>query len=66
MSDSQSRFIKGETGTRNHIARLRMLVTKYMREFQKKISQCFIDYSKDLDCMDHEKLWLVQREMGVP
>ena len=36
------------------------------REFQKHISFCFIDYAKDLDCVDHNKLWKILKEMGIP
>ena len=36
------------------------------REFQKNISFCFIDYAKTFDCLDHNKLWEILKEMGVP
>ena len=36
------------------------------REFQKNIYFCFIDYSKDFDCVDHNKLWKILKEMGIP
>ena len=36
------------------------------REFQKNIYFCFIDYSKAFDCMDHNKLWKILKEMGIP
>ena len=36
------------------------------REFQKNIYFCFIDYAKAFDCMDHNKLWEIQKEMGIP
>ena len=36
------------------------------QEFQKKIYFCFIDYAKDFDCVDHNKLWEILREMGIP
>ena len=36
------------------------------REFQKNIYFCFIDYAKDFDCVDHNKLWKILKEMGIP
>ena len=36
------------------------------REFQKNISFCFIDYAKAFDCVDHNKLWEILKEMGIP
>ena len=36
------------------------------REFQKKIYSCFIDYAKAFDCVDHNKLWKILKEMGIP
>ena len=36
------------------------------REFQKNIYSCFIDYAKAFDCVDHNKLWKILREMGIP
>ena len=36
------------------------------REFQKNIYFCFIDYAKSIDCMDHNKLWKIHKEMGIP
>ena len=36
------------------------------REFQKKIDFCFIDYAKAFDCVDHNKLWKILKEMGIP
>ena len=37
-----------------------------MQEFQKNIYFCFIDYAKDFDCLDHNKLWKILKEMGTP
>ena len=37
-----------------------------MREFQKNIYFCFIDYAKAVDCVDHNKLWKILKEMGIP
>ena len=40
--------------------------SKKAREFQKNIYFCFIDYNKDFDCVDHNKLWKILKEMGIP
>ena len=40
--------------------------SKKATEFQKNIYFCFIDYAKDSDCMDHNKLWKILKEMGIP
>ena len=40
--------------------------SKRVREFQKNIYFCFIDYAKAFDCVDHNKLWKILREMGMP
>ena len=52
-------------GTRDQIANIRWIMEK-AREFQKTISFCFIDYAKAFDCVDHNKLWKILREMGIP
>ena len=41
-------------------------ITEIAREFQKNIDFCFIDYSKPFDCVDHNKLWKILQEMGIP
>ena len=41
-------------------------ITEKAREFQKKIYLCVIDYAKAFDCVDHNKLWTILREMGIP
>ena len=41
-------------------------IIKKAREFQKNIYFCFIDYAKAFDCMDHNKLWKILKEMGIP
>ena len=51
--------------TRDQIANIRW-ITEKAREFQKNIYFCFIDYAKAFDCVDHNKLWKIQKEMGVP
>ena len=57
-------FRKGR-GTRDQIADIRCFILK-AREFQKNIYFCFIDYAKDFDCVDHNKLWKIMKEMGIP
>ena len=60
----QAGFRKGR-GTRDQIANIRWIMEK-TREFQKNIYFCFIDYAKAFDCLDHNKLWKILREMGIP
>ena len=62
--DVQAGFRKGR-GTRGQIANIGWLIEK-AREFQKNIYFCFIDYAKALDCVDHNKLWKILQEMGIP
>ena len=62
--DVQVRFRKGR-GTRNQIANIRLIIEK-PREFQKNIYFCFIDYAKVFDCVDHNKLWEILKDMGIP
>ena len=57
-------FRKGR-GTRDQIADIHW-ITKKAREFQKNIYLCFIDYAKVFDCVDHNKLWKILKEMGIP
>ena len=57
-------FRKGR-GTRGQIANICWIMEK-AREFQKNIYFCFIDYAKAFDCVDHNKLWKILREMGIP
>ena len=52
-------------GTRDQIANICWIMEKE-REFQKNIYFCFIDYVKAFDCVDHNKLWKILREMGIP
>ena len=63
LSDVQAGFRKGR-GTRDQIANICWIIEK-AREFQKNIYFCFIDYSKPFDCVDHNKLWKILREMGL-
>ena len=62
--DVQAGFRKGR-GTRGQIANIRW-ITEKAREFQKNIYFCFIDYAKAFDCGDHNKLWKILKEMGIP
>ena len=62
--DVQAGFRKGR-GTRDQIANIRWIMEN-AREFQKNIYFCFIDYAKAFDCVDHNKLWKILREMGIP
>ena len=52
-------------GTRDQIANICWII-KTAREFQKNIYFCFIDYAKALDCVDHNNLWKILQEMGIP
>ena len=58
----QAGFRKGR-GTRDQIANIHWIIGK-AREFQKNIYFCFIDYAKAFDCVDHNKLWKILKEMG--
>ena len=64
LPDVQAGFRKGR-GTRYPIANIPWIIEK-AREFQKTIYFCFIDYAKAFDCVDHNKLWKVLNEMGIP
>ena len=64
LPDVQAGFRKGR-GTRDQIANIQWIIKK-AREFQKNIYFCFIDYAKAFDCMDHNKLWKILKEMGIP
>ena len=60
----QAGFRKGRQ-TRNQIANTHWIIEK-AREFQKNIYFCFIDYVKAFDCVDHNQLWKILKEMGIP
>ena len=62
LPDVQAGFRKGR-GTRNQIVNIHWIIEK-AREFKKNI--CFIDYAKAFDCVDHNKLWEILKEMGIP
>ena len=61
--DVQAGFRKGR-GTRDQIANIRWIIEK-AREFQKNIYFWFSDYAKAFDCVDHNKLWKILKEMGI-
>ena len=64
LSDVQVRFRKGR-GTRDQIANIHW-ITEKVREFQKNIYFCFIDYAKAFDYMDHNTLCKILKEVGIP
>ena len=64
LPDVQGGFQKGR-GTRDQIANIHWIIKK-AREFQKNIYFCFINYAKAFDCVDHNKLWTILKEMGIP
>ena len=64
LPDVQAGFRKGR-GTRDHIANI-CWITGKARGFQKNIYFCFIDNAKAFDCVDHNKLWEILQEMGIP
>ena len=64
LPDVQARFRKGR-GTRDQIANICWIIKK-AREIQKNIYFCFIDYTKAFDYVDHNKLWKILKEMGIP
>ena len=64
LSDVQAGFRKGR-GARDQIANICWIMEK-AREFQKNICFCFIEYAKAFDCLDHNKLWKILKQMGIP
>ena len=62
--DVQAGFRKGR-GTTDPNANIRWIIEK-ARELQKNIYFCFIGYNKPFDCVDHNKLWKIHKEMGIP
>ena len=64
LPDVQAGFRK-DKGTRDQIANIRWNIEK-AREFQKNIYFCFMDYAKAFDYVDHNKLWKILKEMGIP
>ena len=64
LPDVQAVF-RNSRGTRDQITSIRWIVEK-AREFHKNIYFCFIDYTEAFDCVDHNKLWKILQEMGIP
>ena len=64
LPDVKAGFRKGR-GTRDQIANSCCIIEK-AREFLKNIYFCFIDYAKAFDCVDHNKLWKILKEIGIP
>ena len=64
IPDLQAEFRKGK-GTRDQITNICWIIEK-ASEFQKNIYLCFIDYAKSFDCVDHNKLWKILKETGIP
>ena len=62
--DVQAGFRKGR-GTKDQIANIHWIIEKAI-DFQKNIYFCFIDYAKTFDCVYHNKLWKILKEMGIP
>ena len=63
IPDVQAGFRKGR-GTRDQIANIHWIIKK-ARDFQKNIYFCFINYAKAFDCVDHNKLWKMPKEIGI-
>ena len=63
LPDVQAGFRKGR-GTRDQVANIHWIMEK-AREFQKNIYPCFIDYTKAFECVDHNKVWKILKEMGI-
>ena len=64
LPDVQAGFRKGR-GTRDQITNICWIIEK-AREYQKNVYFCFIDYAKAFDCVNHNKLWTILKEMGIP
>jgi len=64
LPDVQAGFRKGR-GTRDQVSNIHWIIEK-AREYQKNISFCFVDYAKAVKCVDHNKLWKILKEMGIP
>ena len=64
LPDIQAGFRKGR-GTRDQIVSIYWIIEK-TREFQKNVYFCLIDSAKAVDCVDHNKLWKILKEMGIP
>ena len=64
LPDVQAAFRKGK-GSRDQTANICWIIKK-ARKFQKNIYVCFIDYAKSFNCVDHNKLWKILQDMGIP
>ena len=64
LPDVQAWYRKGR-GTRDQTANIHWIIEN-AQVFQKNIYSCFIDYAKAFDCVDHNKLWKILKEMGIP
>ena len=65
LPDVQAGFRKSR-GIKDQIANFRCWIIEKSRQFQKNIYFCFLDYTKAFDCVDHNKLWKILQEMGIP
>ena len=65
LPDVQAGFSGKGRGTRDQIVNIHWIIEK-AREFQENIYFCFIVYAKAFDCVDHNKLWNILKEMGIP
>ena len=64
LPDVQAGFRK-DRETRDQIVNIRWIIEK-ARQFQKNVYFCFINYAKAFNCVDHNKLWIILKEMGTP
>ena len=64
LPDVQVTFVKGR-GSRDQVANIHWIIEK-TKEFQKNIYLCFIEYAEVFDCVDHNKLWKILQDMGIP
>ena len=65
IPDVQAGFRKSR-GTRDQISNICWIIEKARKLKKKKVYYCFIDYAKAFDCVDHNKLWRILKEMGIP
>ena len=65
MNFQMFKLVLEKTGTRDQIANIRLIIEK-AREVQKNIYFCFIDYARAFDCVDHNKLWKILKDLGIP
>ena len=64
ISDVHAGFRKGK-GTRDQIANIHWIIEKAKELKKKKVYFCFIEFAKAFDCVDHNKLWKIMKEMGL-